>query len=83
MGKDMKQVTFSRFLDVKCPALRAWNQLQFSLNLQETHGNIVAAHYFEMLTKRERVNVMMMNMRITVKGVDFVKKEVMNFKLEV
>lgn len=79
----MKQVTFSRFLDVKCPALRAWNQLQFSLNLQETHGDAVSAQYFEMLTQMERVNVMTMSMRITVKGVDFVKKEVMNFKLEV
>jgi hypothetical protein len=77
-----KQVTFETFMGIKCPALKAWNQLQFSLSLQEAHGDRVSEQYFALLTKQERVNVMSLSMRVMVKGAEFVKKEVMNFKLE-
>jgi hypothetical protein len=72
-----KQVTFTRFLDIKNPALRAWNQLHFNMNLLETHGQEVSEKYFEMLTQAERMNMLLVGARIAVKGVEFVKKEVM------
>jgi hypothetical protein len=78
----VKQVTFTRFLEIKCPALRAWNQLQFNMNLQETHGEEIASQYFQMLSEDERVNIMCLGTRIAVRGVDFVKKEVMSYNNE-
>jgi len=74
-----KQVTFTKFLEIKCPALRAWNQLHFNKNLLETHGEAVSAKYFESLPEAERVNIMLIGTRIQVKGYEFVKKEVMNY----
>jgi hypothetical protein len=75
----VKQVTFTKFLDIKCPALRAWNQLHFNKNLLETHGEKVSDTYFRSLSEQERINMMLIGTRIQVKGYEFVKKEVMNF----
>ena len=74
----VKQVTFTRFLEIKCPALRAWNQLHFQKNLLETHGEGVSNKYFAMLSGAERTNIMLLGTRIMVKGYEFVKKEVMS-----
>ena len=70
-----KEVLFVTFQDVKCPAHRAWNQLQFGRNLEEVHGAKVSSDYFERLSKAEKLNVMVMATRSLVKGEDFVIKE--------
>jgi hypothetical protein len=75
----VKQVTFTKFLDVKCPALRAWNQLHFNKNLLDTHGEGVSDKYFRSLDEADRMNMLMIGTRIQVKGYEFVKKEVMNY----
>jgi hypothetical protein len=75
----VKQVTFTKFLDVKCPALRAWNQLHFNKNLLDTHGEVVSDKYFRSLDEADRMNMLMIGTRIQVKGYEFVKKEVMNY----
>jgi len=72
-----KEVVFNMFIGVKEPVLRAWNQLQFALNLENTHGEKISSQYFEMLAEAERVNVMLIATRIVVKGEDFVRKEVL------
>lgn len=77
-----KEVTFNVFREVKCPALRAWNQLQFNINLRETHGDKIAEQYFAMLPEHERTNVMLLGTRIAVRGEEFVMKEVMNYNVE-
>ncbi len=72
-----KEVVFKTFHDINVPVLRAWNQLHFALNLEESHGEKIASRYFEFLSESERVNVMLVATRIVVKGKDFVQKEVM------
>lgn len=72
-----KEVVFNTFIGIKEPALRGWNQLQFALNLESTHGDKVSSQYFEMLPEAERVNVMLLATRVVVKGEDFVRKEVL------
>lgn len=72
-----KEVVFKTFHDIDIPVLRAWNQLHFALNLEESHGERVSSRYFEFLSEEERVNLMLVATRIVVKGRDFVQKEVM------
>lgn len=72
-----KEVVFKTFQEVSVPVLRAWNQLQFALNLEESHGEKVSSQYFEFLSEAERTNVMLIATRIVVKGKDFVHKEVL------
>jgi hypothetical protein len=72
-----KEVVFNMFIGVDEPVLRAWNQLQFALNLTKDHNDKVSSQYFEMLSMQERTNVMAVATRIVVKGEDFVRKEVM------
>lgn len=72
-----KEVVFKTFQQIDIPVLRAWNQLHFALNLEESHGERVSSRYFECLTEVERTNLMLIATRIVVKGRDFVQKEVM------
>ena len=72
-----KEVIFNMFQEVSAPLLRAWNQLQYALNLESAHGDKVSSEYFERLHTNERVNVMAVATRILVKGEDFVRKEVL------
>ena len=72
-----KEVVFKTFHYIDNPVLRGWNQLQFALSLEKTHGEKVSSQYFEMLAEAERVNVMLIATRIVVKGEDFVRKEVL------
>ena len=65
------------FKEIDVPVLRAWNQLHFALNLEESHGERVSSQYFEFLSETERTNVMLVATRIVVKGKDFVQKEVL------
>jgi hypothetical protein len=67
------------FTEIKCPALRAWNQLHFALQLEESHGKDKHEFYLSKLSEAEKQNLMMIAARITVKGRDFVLKEVVNF----
>lgn len=70
-----KEVMFVTFQDVRCPANRAWNQLQFARNLEEVHGEEFAERYFEDLTEAEKTNVLAIAARVLIKGEDFVIKE--------
>jgi len=72
-----KEVVFKTFHHIDNAVLRAWNQLQFALNLESTHGEKVSSKYFEFLSEAERTNVMLIATRIVVKGEDFVRKEVL------
>ena len=70
-----KEVMFITFQDVKCPAHRAWNQLQFARNLEETHGTEVSEDYYDSLTEPEKMNILVIGTRSLVKGEDFVLRE--------
>lgn len=70
-----KEVMFRTFQDIKCPANRAWNQLQFVRNLTEVHGEVVGEEYMAKLTRDEQDNVYIIATRALVKGEDFVIKE--------
>jgi hypothetical protein len=71
-----KSKVFNFFRGTNIPALRAWNQLNFARNLEETHGDSVSEAYFEELTEAEKVNVLAVGARCHIKGEDFVRKEV-------
>jgi hypothetical protein len=71
-----KSKVFSFFRETNIPALRAWNQLNFARNLEETHGESMSERYFEKLTEPEKVNVLAVGARCHIKGEDFVRKEV-------
>ena len=81
-GKTMsrKEVIYNTFSEVDSAALRAWNQLHYAKNLDETHGEDVSSRYFNMLTKAEQENVFILGVRILVRGEDFVHKEVMAYE---
>jgi len=72
-----KEVIFNMFQEVKSPANRAWNQLQYARNLEDIHGDKVSTEYFERLTEAEKQNVLVIATRILIKGEEFVLKEVM------
>lgn len=69
---------FMKFRGVKCPAHRAWNQLQFARNLDENHGEEVSTQYYESLTEPEKLNVLVIATRSLIKGEDFVLRELNN-----
>ena len=65
------------FRDSKTPALRAWNQVNQAVNLSKEFGDEKAASYFDGLSSAEQGNFRVVATRITCKGKDFVKAEVM------
>ena len=67
------------FKDVKCPALRAWNQLSYARELKESRGEDTAEKYLSQLINDEKENVLVIATRIASKGYDETLKEVMNF----
>lgn len=70
-----REVLFETFQGVKCPAHRAWNQMQFARHLDETHGDAVSAKYYDSLTEPEKMNILVMASRSLIKGEDFVLRE--------
>lgn len=75
-----KELIYNMFKDIESPALRAWNQLQYIRNLEQVHGTEVTETYYDMLTEAEKLNVLVVSTRILVRGEDFVRTEVLNFK---
>ena len=69
----------SKFKNIECPALRAWNQLQYAMQLDESQGDGSSEQYFEGLSKEEKTNVMLLAARIAIRGRDSVQKEVMSY----
>lgn len=72
----MNKELFNRFDEISHLPLKVYNRTAMMFNLSEDFGETVAKEYAGIFNDNERQQILIMQIFIQNKGIDFVKKEV-------
>jgi hypothetical protein len=75
-GKEMTQEAMNKFEDIQHTPLRIFNRVMYLTNLISDKGMDQVKAYSSSFTEKERIEMTLVAMSITVRGLEAIRKEV-------